>query len=109
MSFIVLAIDSVDKNYSVDQTLDGTLYRFRVIWNERGQFWTLGLYTPEDEHIATTKIVSNYSLFTRAVSREHLLPPQNIYCIDTTESGGEPGPDNLGTDFIIVYGLPGPE
>jgi hypothetical protein len=105
MSFVLLAIDSTDKNYTVDHDLDGTLYRFKVNWNERGQFWTIGIYQPDDTPIvAGVKIVSNYSLFTRYP--DPLLPPQNIYCIDSTGSGEEPGADNLGNDFIIVYGLP---
>lgn len=105
MAFEQLPIDSEDKNYFVGCELSGVLYRFRVLWNERGQFWTIGIFDSSDNPIVQgVKIVSDYPLFARFSNP--LLPPGQIYCINTSDDKTEPNDSNLGTQFLIVYDAP---
>nr|DAY61255.1 MAG TPA: hypothetical protein [Caudoviricetes sp.] len=44
-------------------TLDGTLYKFRMLWNPDGYFWTLHLWDKHDNPLLTNvKVVPNFPL-----------------------------------------------
>lgn len=103
MSYEVLPIDGGIPNYSVNVILSDVEYVFTLLWNERGQFWTMGIYLTDDTLLATMKIVSDWSL-TRVHTNE-LLPPGKILCINTSDDGTEPDFYSLGNKHLIVYEL----
>ena len=82
--------------------LDLNPYILRVLWNERGQFFTLSIYTAEEVPILIgIKMVKNYSLIKRF--KNTLLPPGDFYFIQENGKADRPLYDDLEKNFNLYY------
>ena len=70
---------------SKDITLDGEDYRFKFIWNTRGEYWTLTILDTEGVvKLAGIKLVLGYELIN---SYSHLdIPPGQLYVVDLDDN-----------------------
>ena len=89
---------------SADQTLDMVIedvpYTFRILWNERFQYFSLSISEKGGEDIITnTKMVSDYPL----IRSEYAFPFNgNFYFIHRGGKTYRPSFDDIGND---TYGL----
>lgn len=87
----------------VEQTqLDGLTYTLRIHWNEREEAWYLELGDVDAVPIvASRKLVADWPLLQRVKSERK--PPGEIYVIDLTGMGIDPGLDDLGKRVDLIY------
>ena len=86
----------------VTTVLDGTPYRLRVLWNERGGYFALSIYTPEDDAILeNVKMVKNYGLIQRFADIR--LPSGELYFVQDNGTSERPGFDDLATTHNLYY------
>ena len=87
----------------VEQTqLDGLTFTIRIHWNERESAWYLEIGDVDGVVIvASRKLVANWPLLQRVTDERK--PPGEIYCIDLTDEGVDPGLDDLGERVDLVY------
>lgn len=89
-------------NFSEEVTLDGTPYRFLLIWNGRKEYWTLSVLTRELEKLVSSiKLVLGYNLFDQYPG--HSLPSGELYCVDMTEEQGKINRENMLEEVKLVY------
>jgi hypothetical protein len=68
-------------NFTQDVALDGTVYRLRVLWNERAGSWSLSFLTPGDAPILEgMKLVLDTELLARFPGLP--LPPGELWVLD---------------------------
>ena len=88
--------------FTEDVILDGETYRLDFAYNNRGEYWSLSLFTREGGSIIHgIKIVPNFELLQRYGTRGQ--PPGELYCIDVTNSQQPVDRDNLVHLFQLVY------
>lgn len=52
-----------DNDVVFDISIEGTLYKFRMTWNDEGYFWTFHLWDKDDNVLlANVKVVPNFPL-----------------------------------------------
>jgi hypothetical protein len=102
MARTVLPVDSDDFNYTVDVALSGSLYRFSLCWNTRGEFWSLDVLDQDDSPIvAGVKLVADWELLAQFPDTR--LPPGLLYCVDLSGQSADPGATDLGSRVFLVY------
>lgn len=102
MALLVIPVDSVDPNYTIDVSLSGGLYRLRLWWNNRSGNWTLDvLDTSDNPIVAGVVLVADWELLSHYPNPA--LPPGMFYCVDTSGQSLDPGYDDLGARVILVY------
>jgi len=88
--------------------LDGNPYRLRVLWNERGGYFALSLYTLADTPILqNVKMVKNYELIQRFADSR--LPTGGMYFVQENGSALRPSFDDLATTHYLYYLQPDAE
>ncbi len=102
MADFVIPVDSTGTNYTLDVSLSGSVYRFGLHWNTRGQFWSLDIFDQADNPLATgIKLVADWELIGGLGNSA--LPPGFLYCVDTSGKGIDPTDSDFGTRVILVY------
>ena len=82
--------------------LDGEDYTLTFRWNPRAERWFMDLGDPDG-----SPIVNGLALVIGSITR-HLrarvgMPPGLFICLDTSDSGVDPGFDELGSRVKLVY------
>ena len=86
-------------------TLDGTVYRLRMLWNPSGRHWTLGLRTEDGTALLDgIKVVPNYPLL-RQYNRPD-LPPGEIMAITQDDSLAAIGRNEFTDGKVILTYVP---
>lgn len=90
---------------SADQTLDVTLndipYTFRVLWNERGGYWSLSISYRDGEAILTNiKMVNNWPLVKRF---QRLDMPGELFFLHKAGKTYRPTYDDVGNEYGLYY------
>ncbi len=95
---IPLTPDSADQTF--DLTIEDVPYSFRVLWNERFQYFSLSISEKGGEEIITNvKMVAGYPL----IRSEYLFPfSGNLYFLHRGGKTYRPTFDDIGKD---TYGL----
>lgn len=78
--------------------LDGFPFNLKIVWNTRGEFWTLSIFdTGNTPIVVGIKMVLGFALLT---GYKHIstLPPGNIYVSDPTINAARPGRDDFTGD-----------
>ena len=90
-----------DANYKYTLSLDGNLYVISFVWNVRGEFWSISLYTDDLEQtiIESQKLVLNMNLLTYSYNK---YKPLGVL-IATSSMTDEITFDNLGQDVELQY------
>ena len=102
MADFVIPVDSAGTNYTLDVSLSGSVYRFGLYWNTRGQFWLLDIFDQADTPLATgLKLVADWELIGGLGMAS--LPAGLLYVVDVSGQGLDPGIDDLGTRVQLIY------
>jgi len=90
---------------SADQTLDVTLdnvpYTLRVLWNERGGYWSLSIaFRDGDQILTNVKMVNNYPLVKRF---QRLDMAGELFFISRSGKTYRPTYDDVGNEYGLFY------
>jgi len=87
--------------FSQQVILDGNPFNITIVWNTRGEFWTISFFNTDDTPIVTgIKMVLGFSLL-RGYKHIVALPPGALIVFDPAGSDVRPGFD----DFLGTRGL----
>lgn len=101
MAVTTLPIDASLPAYTVDVDLDDTVYRFRVEWNTRGEFWAIGIGLPDGTVIADGCVIrADWEPFAAVVDER--MPAGRIFACDL-DGAGDPAYDDLGARVLVMY------
>ncbi len=91
--------------YAFDERviLEGVEYVFSFQWNARASAWFMTIRDADD-----VQIVGSVPIRVDTSMTEHLrnlagMPPGSFVAIDTTDSGVDPGEDELGERVRLIY------
>jgi hypothetical protein len=89
--------------YTERVTLDGIEYILKFDWHEREGRWFLGLFTIDEQPLATgIKVVANWPLLRRFTDAR--MPPGLLIAVDLSPMNGEPPSyTELGTRVKLHY------
>jgi len=88
-------------SFSQDISLDGTTYRMKIVWNTRGEFWTLSLFTLQDVPILLgIKLVLDSDLLVPYKTVQG-IPPGDMIVFDPTNNRSRISFE----DFLSTRGL----
>lgn len=89
-------------DFDITAILDGTKFVLQFRFNVRLDYWSFHLLSAGyDPILSGIRCVVDYPLLNRAVSE--LRPVGQLYLIDTSGRGEEPGPEDLGARVKLVY------
>jgi len=82
--------------------LDTIVYQLRFKWNTRAQQWIMSILTATGEPIVEgQRICKSVGIFNKYTDTR--LPRGGLVLVDLQNRAGEPGRDDLGDRFILVY------
>jgi len=89
-------------NYEQTVSLDGTDYRIRLLWNGRDTHWYMTLRTAAGVDLVTgIKVVANIPFAVHVADSD--MPAGQIWVLDTTGGGADPGLRDLGERVVLLY------
>jgi hypothetical protein len=90
-------------SYTFNTDLDGDVYKFKMVWNDRqGQwFMSIGDTSSEDYAICGMALACQMDLLSRF--RLSTLPPGILTLIDNSGLNEEPDQSGLGSRWILLY------
>lgn len=94
------------QNGVADQTLEielsGNPYILRVLWNVNYEYWSLSIFTVDNEPILQNiKLVKNFNVLVDF--KDLRLPPGGIYLLQERGNTTRPQFDELGTTHNLYY------
>ncbi len=99
---ILAVLRSARAAFNYRTRLDGTIYRFRFVWNIRNHLWLMDIRQSDDTPILLgVQVVVGTDLlgpFDNA-----LLPPGQLFAVDTLNEGVSPGRNDLRGRTQMVY------
>jgi len=99
LSEIPLLAGSADQ--SLDVTLDNVPYTLRVVWNERGGYWSLSVALRDGEPLLTNiKMVNNYPLVKRF---QRLDMAGELFFLHKSGKTYRPTYDDVGGEYGLYY------
>jgi len=97
-----IPLTQTESNFTKLVTLDGEDYNFRFLWNERDGHWFMTIRTSGgDDIIAGIKVVADIPLVTH--DADSRLFPGELWAMDTTGAGVDPGLRDFGTRVRLAY------
>jgi hypothetical protein len=97
-----IAFSTEDPHFIQQTQLDGVFFGFRVYWNEREAAWYFDLLDSSNNPITLgRKIVAKYPLLHRCIDERR--PAGELYVIDLSNTGIDPGLNELDKRIVIVY------
>jgi hypothetical protein len=102
MATLLLAtVNDGSTKFRFETELEGTLYRFLFIWNERDEAWFMTVSDTDDDPIASgVRVVADFPLLRRVADAR--APLGDIVALDSTGEG-DPGLADLGVRVSLVY------
>lgn len=98
---LVIALRELPE-YTLDVSLEGSAYKFRVKWNHRGQYYTLDILTKEGvELVAGMKMALNTAFLRRHPGRG--LPPGELTLTDPAGDNSVITFENTENRVQLVY------
>ena len=102
MALTTLPIDASEPAYTIDTDLSGVVFRIRIEWNTRGEFWTIGLLEMDDTVIVDGQAIrADWEPFRQIVDER--MPAGRIIVVDMTGAGTDPAYDDLGVRVLVMY------
>lgn len=99
-SSIPLLADTTDQLFDVE--LSGNPYTLRVLWNERGGYFSLSVMEYQGNMILENiKMVKDYPLIGRF--KDTRLPIGDLYFIDNKGKNERPIYESAGTDDYVLF------
>lgn len=93
---------SIGQPFWIDPTLTGVVFHIEFVWNTRGQYWTLHFSDAGRNPILQgVRGVVDYPLLIR--SSDENRPIGQLYLVDTSQQGLDPGPYDLGDRVRLMY------
>lgn len=97
---IPLVAETTDQTVSVE--LDGNPYILRVLWNERFGYFSLSIYTADEQPILLNiKMVKNYPLIGRF--KDERLPFGDLYFVQEKGTNERPIYEDVGGNCGLYY------
>lgn len=88
--------------YTLDVSLEGSAYKFRVKWNYRGQYYTLDVLTKEGvDIVAGMKLALNAQILLAHPGLG--LPPGELFVVDTSGSNDVISEQDIEDRIDLVY------
>jgi hypothetical protein len=89
-------------DFRFDIELDGTVYGFRFVYNERTDRYAMSIFTETGDEIVTgVAVVSNWKLLDRF--KDTRLPPGRLFTMDVTGGTAEPTKETFGDTVVLCY------
>lgn len=102
MAIVTLPMRPDLPNYGFQVDLEGVSYGFVFRWNDREGSWYFDLLDGEGVTLrAGVKLVLDFPLFLSIASARR--PPGQLFAVDTSNTGAEPGAHDLGVRIQLVY------
>jgi hypothetical protein len=102
MALIIIPTSITKSNYVQNTTLDGVEYVLRFRWNQRESKWYLAIELPDETVlVAGIKVVADWPLLKMQTSE--LLPPGELFAVDSTGQETDPGLRDLGERVTLFY------
>lgn len=102
MANFLIPTATSNPHFVMQTQLDGLTYTIRVHWNEREGAFYLDVGDVDNVPIVTgRKLVADWPLLHRV--RDEGKPPGEIYVVDKTGEGVDPGFDDLGKRVVLIY------
>lgn len=85
--------------------LEEALYTVRIRWNGRAGRWFMDLADEDGAALAGSLpiVISDGTSLTGHLKNRPGMPPGEFVAFDTTDSGADPGEDDLGTRVKLLY------
>jgi len=98
----ILPLSQSESNYEILITLEDVDYILRFLWSERDHHWYMTISDSSGSAIITgVKVVCDAPLASH-VTDERIWPGQ-LWCVDMTRYGVDPGLRDLGTRTKLIY------
>lgn len=104
MAIVILDVASETDVDSFEQShdLDGRSYVLRFDWNTRDESWNMNVSLPDGTLLAASrKLVVGVPLLRGLVDAR--LPVGMLIAADLTDTGADPGHDDLGGRVVLMY------
>lgn len=102
MSTFSIPLPTSNPHFVQQTQLNGVTYTIRIHWNEREEAFYMELGDIEGNPIvASRKLVANWGLLFRVTDERK--PVGDIFCVDQTGQGVDPGLDDLGERVLLIY------
>jgi len=102
MAIHKIFLEKKTPNYTQQVLLDGITYIVRLHWNERERAWYFDLLDASNSPIISgRRLVANWPLLHRCADPRK--PPGEIYCIDRSATGQDPGYDDVDDRIVLLY------
>ena len=99
---VELPVESAPPSQSFAVDLDGQIYRFEIVWNERAEAWSLSILQPDETPIVMGVRISGSWDLLEHYSRPE-LPPGNLLSVDMGGDNEPPGRFDLGERVRLIY------
>jgi hypothetical protein len=91
-----------ESNYEQVTSLDGEDFILRFLWNERDNHWYLTIRDSAGSDIITgVKLVADIPIASHVADED--MPAGQIWTIDMTGAGADPGLRDLGARVLLAY------
>lgn len=101
----IIKITTSELDFILSVVLSSTEYKMGFSWNNHNRYWTISLYSENDEPIFEgRKIVLDTNLF--AFCSHNNLPDGQLYAIDSTESKDDISELDLSNGRILITYIP---
>lgn len=102
MAVLIIPVRKAQSHQRFQVELDRVTFNLTLHWNQREGYWYLTVADSAGAAIASgLKIVANWPLLRRIAS--HTAPKGEIMALDPTGKLGDPGLEDLGSTFPLVY------
>lgn len=102
MAVIFIPTSNTDSLYWQTTTLEGRSYELTFRWAERSGRWTLDITHDGDVLAAGIMLVADFPLL-QPYKSDPLLPQGELYALDMSGQGLDPGLRDLGDRVELVY------
>lgn len=102
MAFTVIPIDPTDAHQAIEVELDGKTFVLELLWNTRGEFWTLTLLDAAGATLVSgVRLVAEWELLHQF--NDDRLPAGYLLVVDMSDLKIDPTRDDLGKRVLLVY------
>lgn len=102
MAYLKIPVRSDQPAYLFQIELEKSLYYLDFEWNERGQFWSMGIADQDQNPVVKgIRLVAGIPLTENYIVKG--LPPGDFIIVDTLGLLQDPGVSDLGNRHLLQY------
>lgn len=101
--------NSPNQTFVLNVPVDDENKRFGInlFYNEQGDFWSMTIFDPQTKNgiVSNIPLLSAFSKFSNILEQFSYLNIGSLYVVPMKEDKkSRPTKDNIGTDYIVVWG-----